>query len=341
MAFMSSACRPLEERIMKLVIENTCPTQWRFEYESSDPELERLYELAKTNQWNVSTDINWDREIHDDCDILARNENELGRSKLFTWLSKDVQRQVMANQAAFTLSQFLHGEQGALLCCGELVDAIPDVEGKLYAATQVMDEARHVEVFHKYLKKLDKSYPITDGLKNVLDAILEARTWQQKCVGMQIMVESLAMGSFKNMLVSANDPLLKDIVTLTARDEARHVAFGIISLQHEIPRMPEEDRAALEDFALTALNVLVGRTGDARLPGRSIGFDQPWIDAGLDPGEVAAALAEERRVAPRKTRQQPLFQYYVIPNLERVGLISDRIRPQYVEAGFISTDKAA
>ena len=194
---------------MQLVVENTCPTQWRFEYESTDPELENLYELAKTNQWNVTTDINWDRDIRGDADILAREEDPLGGSKFFQTLSKQTQEEVMANQAAFTLSQFLHGEQGALLCCGELVDNVPDIEGKLYAATQVMDEARHVEVFHKYLKKLDKSYPITDGLKNVLDAILTAETWQAKCVGMQIMVESLAMGSFKNMLVTANDPLLK------------------------------------------------------------------------------------------------------------------------------------
>jgi hypothetical protein len=327
---------------MKLVVENTCPTQWRFEYESTDPELENLYELAKTNQWNVTTDIDWEQQIKSDSDILARNENPLGRSKFFTRLSKNVQQEVMANQAAFTLSQFLHGEQGALLCCAELVDNVPDIEGKLYAATQVMDEARHVEVFHKYLTRLDKHYPITDGLKNVLDAILEAKTWQQKCVGMQIMVESLAMGSFKNMLVTADDQLLKDIVTLTARDEARHVAFGIISLQHEIPNMPEEERAALEDFALVALNILVGRQGDARIPGQSVGFDQPLIDASLDPLEVRKALEDEFKVAPPpKTEQLPLFQAYMIPNLERVGLISDRVRPQYVEAGFIAPDKAA
>lgn len=290
----------------------------------------------------MSKDINWDREIKDDSDILARSENPLGRSKFFTRLSKNTQREVMANQAAFTLSQFLHGEQGALLCCGELVDNVPDIEGKLYAATQVMDEARHVEVFHKYLKKLNKHYGITDGLKNVLDAILEAKTWQQKCVGMQIMVESLAMGSFKNMLVTADDPLLKDIVTLTARDEARHVSFGIISLQHEIPNMPEEERAALEDFALAALNILVGNRGDARLPGQAISFDQPLVDAGLDPKEVMTALQEEFKVAPPpKTEQQPLFQSYVIPNLQRVGLITERMKPKYIEAGFMGPAKAA
>jgi hypothetical protein len=322
---------------MKLSLVNTCPTEWRFDYESKDPELENLYELAKTNQWNATTDIDWEQEIRSDSDILARNENPLGRSKFFQTLSKETQTDVMANQAAFTLSQFLHGEQGALLCCGELVDNVPDVEGKLYAATQVMDEARHVEVFHKYLKKLDKAYPITDGLKSVLDAILTAPTWQHKCVGMQIMVESLAMGSFKNMLITAEDQLLKDIVTLTARDEARHVAFGIISLQTEIPKMSEEDRAALEDFALVALDILVGRAGDARIPGKSVGFDQPLIDAGLDPKEVTAILKAENEESggPPPTKQLPLFQHYILPNLERVGLLTDRITPQYIEKGYM------
>ncbi|MGE0621231.1 MAG: diiron oxygenase [Pseudomonadales bacterium] len=322
---------------MKLSLENTCPTLWKFEYESTDPELENLYELAKTNQWNVSTDIDWSQEIRNDSDILSRQENALGRSKFFKSLSRKTQTELMANQAAFTLSQFLHGEQGALLCCGELVDNVPDVEGKLYAATQVMDEARHVEVFHRYLKKLDKAYPITEGLKNVLDTILTAQTWQQKCVGMQIMVESIAMGSFKNMLVTAEDKLLRDIVTLTARDEARHVSFGILSLQHEIPRMPEDERLALEDFALTALDVLVGRQGDARLPGVSAGFDQPIIDAGLDPVEVTRILAKEYEEAggPPKTEAQPLFAHYLIPNLKRIGLITPRMKPKYEAAGYL------
>ncbi len=321
---------------MQLKIETTCPTVWKFEYESTDTELDDLYELAKKNQWNVTTDINWDRPIRSDADILDRGENVLSRSKFFSSLSKQTQSELMANQAAFTLSQFLHGEQGALLCCGQLVDTVPDVQGKLYAATQVMDEARHVEVFHKYLKKLDRSYPITAGLKSVLDAILTAETWQAKCVGMQIMGESLAMGAFRNMLVTAQDPLLRDIVQLTSRDEARHVSFGIIALQDELPNLSEEERNGLEDFAFTALTLLTGRGGDGRVPEGTARATQPIADAGLDPAEVLKALAEENAddLMPA-VRSRSLFRDYVIPNLERVGLVSDRLRPQYLEAGFL------
>ncbi|MEJ2131030.1 MAG: ferritin-like domain-containing protein [Gammaproteobacteria bacterium] len=324
---------------MQLKIETTCPTVWRFDYESTDPELDDLYELAKKNQWNVSTDIDWGRTIREDSDILDRNENALARSKFFNALSKQTQADLMANQAAFTLSQFLHGEQGALLCCGQLVDTVPGIQGKLYAATQVVDEARHVEVFHRYLKKLDKSYAITNGLKSVLDAILEAETWQAKCVGMQIMVESLAMGSFRNMLVTAKDPTLRDIVQLTSRDEARHVSFGIIALQDELPNLSDEERAGLEDFAFAALTLLAGGGGDGRTPEGTASAVQPIIDAGIDPQEMAAALAQERDSAASDTmpalRSRSLFTDYMIPNLERVGLVSDRVRPQYLEAGFL------
>jgi hypothetical protein len=231
------------------------------------------------------------------------------------------------------LSQFLHGEQGALLCCGQLVDSVPSVEGKLYAATQVMDEARHVEVFHRYLGLLDRSYPVLNGLKNVLDAILAAETWQAKCVGMQIMVESLAMGTFRNMMVQADDPILQNIVRLTAQDEARHVAFGILSLSEEIPKMPEEDRVALEDFALAAIGILRGG-GD----GRGVNVAQSIIDAGIDPVEMRNAIAKEREEAtgmPFETEQKSVVHEYMVPNLEKVGLISARIRPKYEELGLI------
>jgi hypothetical protein len=312
---------------MKLQIETTCPTQWKFEYESDDPQLNDLYERAKADQWNSSVDIDWDKGIREDSDVFKREETPLAQTRFFKSLNKQTQSDLLANQAAFTLSQFLHGEQGALLCCGQLVDAVPNIEGKLYAATQVMDEARHVDVFHRYLKLLDRSYPIFEGLKNVLDAILEADSWQAKCVGMQIMVESLAMGTFRNMMIQAEDPILASIVRLTAQDEARHVAFGILTLSEEIPKMPEEDRIALEDFGLAAIGIL--QSG-----GQPTG--QAIIDAGIDPVEMRAAIAKEREQATGiKTEQKSVIHEYMIPNMQKIGLISDRVRPKYIEAGLI------
>jgi hypothetical protein len=166
-------------------------------------------------------------------------------------LAPEKRKQLSTMRSAWTLSQFLHGEQGALLCCGQLVDVVPDIDGKLYAATQVVDEARHVEVFHRYIKRLDRVYPITPGLQQVLNAILQADMWQMKCVGMQIIVEGLAMGSFKIMKEGTRDELLRRIVELTAQDEARHVSYGLI-YEGELPRMPDKD-ASGRDFALATV----------------------------------------------------------------------------------------
>ncbi len=319
---------------MKLEVETTCPTQWRFEYQSNDPALDDLYERAKKDQWNVSVDIPWDQGLREDSDVFKRAETAITQTKFFNSLTEQTQSDLLANQAAFMLSQFMHGEQGALLCCGQLVDCVPSIEGKLYAATQVMDEARHVEVFHRYLGLLDRSYDIAGGLKDVLDAILAADSWQAKCVGMQIMVESLAMGTFRNMMIQAEDPILQSIVRLTAQDETRHVAFGILSLSEEIPKMPEEDRIALEDFALAALGILQGRGGG----GGSAIADQSVIHAFIDPQEMRDAIAKERKEATGqsfKTEQRSVLHEYMVPNLAKVGLISDRIRPQYQEYGLI------
>ncbi len=315
---------------MKMQIDTVCPTQWRFEYESNDPALDDLYERAKTDQWNASTDIPWEGGIREDSDVFKRAETAITGTKFFGSLSKQTQSDLLANQAAFMLSQFMHGEQGALLCCGQLVNSVPDIEGKLYAATQVMDEARHVEVFHRYLGLLDRTYPIGEGLKNVLDAILAADTWQAKCVGMQIMVESLAMGSFRNMMIQAEDEILKSIVRLTAQDEARHVAFGVVSLSEEIPKMSEEDRVGLEDFAIAAIGILSSG---------GLGAGQTVIDAGIDPQDMRDSLAKEAqessgRSAP-KSEQVSVLHEYMVPNLAKIGLISDRIRPKYVEAGLL------
>lgn len=318
---------------MKLLVETTCPTQWKFEYESNDPQLDELYERAKKDQWNVSVDIDWSKGIREDNEVFKRKETPITQTKFFKSLSKQTQRDLLANQAAFMLSQFLHGEQGALLCCGQLVDCVPSIEGKLYAATQVMDEARHVEVFHRYLGLLDRTYPVADGLKNVLDAILGADTWQAKCVGMQIMVESLAMGTFRNMMIQAEDPVLQNIVRLTAQDEARHVAFGILSLSEEIPKMPKEDRMGLEDFAIAALGILQGTSG-----GGGINASQAIIDAGIDPVEMRTAIAKEREQATGqsfRTEQKSVLHEYMVPNLQKVGLVTDRIKPQYEEMGLI------
>ena len=305
-------------------------THWQFDYEPKVKALRDLYEVAKREQWNVETDINWNLEIDKDGDILAQQQDPTRELEVVMALPQEKRRQLAISNAAWILSQFLHGEQGALLCCGQLIESVPDIDGKLYAATQVVDEARHVEVFHKYLQRLHKVYPIDPTLQAVLNQILEADMWQMKCVGMQVIVEGLAMGAFKIMKEQSNDELLRDIVELTARDEARHVSYGLIYMKDEIPRMPDPDRDRVEDFAYAAVEALSGRKPGTGMTTQADLFGE----VGLDVGKVAAEMMEKIKDPEFQAKQPDAFRDYVMPQLTRLGIITDRTAPKYREIGF-------
>ncbi|MBW2360602.1 MAG: ferritin-like domain-containing protein, partial [Deltaproteobacteria bacterium] len=227
-------------------IDTTVQAFWRYDYETNIKALRDLYEVAKKEQWNAATDIPWEIETDpmDVGDMSAPNAEPFDFVKA---LPEEKQIELAKRKSAHLLSTFLHGEQGAMMICGQLVEVVPDMDAKLYASTQVIDEARHVEVFHRYITRLDRVYPIMPGLKALLNAVLQADLWQMKCVGMQVIAESLAMGSFKTMMKLTNDKVFREVVTLTSQDEARHVSYGLIYMKDAIPKMNEVDRDRLED----------------------------------------------------------------------------------------------
>ena len=304
-------------------------TLWKFDYDTNIKALRDLYEVAKKQQWNAATDIPWQLEIDKDGDILDPEQDPLRGFDFIEALPEEKRRQLAVRRAAWTLSQFLHGEQGALLCCGQLVEAVPDIDGKLYAATQVIDEARHVEVFHRYIQRLDRVYPIDPALQGVINAILEADLWQMKCVGMQVIVEGLAMGSFKNMKKGTRDPLLKNIVELTAQDEARHVSYGLIYMRDELPKMKEAERDRVEDFAITAVEAMV------RPPGGGLGSQSEiYADLGIDAAAAAKEMREKFRSPEFRDARPNAFRDYVVPQLTRIDLVTDRTAQRYRDLGF-------
>ncbi|MBW2244982.1 MAG: ferritin-like domain-containing protein [Deltaproteobacteria bacterium] len=315
---------PVDEIVTQL------KTLWNFDYEPKIKALRDLYEVAKKEQWNAATDVPWDLEIDEGGDILDPSQDRMRDFEFVKALPEEKRAELARRRAAWTLSQFLHGEQGALLCCGQLIEAVPDIDGKLYAATQVIDEARHVEVFHRYIKRLDQVYPIDPTLQAVLNQILEADLWQMKCVGMQVIVESLAMGSFKIMKKGSRDELLRKIVELTAQDEARHVSYGLIYMKDELPLMAEPDRNRVEDFAAAAVTAMVGQRGTPGMGAQAALFEGVGID-----GEAAVREIREKLKDPefRAGRPSP-FRDHVVPQLQRIDLITERTAPQYRELGF-------
>ena len=299
---------------------------YQWDYDPSVEELRRLYVKAADSQWVAERDVDWERPIDHGKFSTTPMGGPFPIDKTSYWRSLDPETtwDLTRRTAAFRLSQFLHGEQGALMVAAQLVNAVPHTDAKFYAATQTMDEARHVEVFARYIKKLDEVRPIAPPLRRILDATLQTEDWMKKLVGMQIVVEGLALYSFKEMRTLTQEPLLKDILTYVARDESRHHAYGVQYIERCVPCLGDKERAELEDFALECARSLIDRNAQ----GFFTTLLQIWAEVGIDPAAMFASLHEEReeitRDLPRGRRLGPV-QGFVIPTLRRCGLLSERV----------------
>lgn len=319
--------------------------QWNYDPEVE--ELRRLYVKATEAQWVSERDLDWDRDI--DMDLFESTPLGLGlpvqETSFWRGQPADKRLELTRKTAAFRLSNFLHGEQGALMVASQLVNAVPHTDAKFYAATQTMDEARHVEVFAKYIEKLDEIQPIAVPLKKVLDDTLQTGDWLKKLVGMQIVVEGLALFSFRDMRALTEEPLLKDLLTYVARDESRHHAYGVQYVEKCVPQLSKSQLEELEDFALEASRSLIDARSSTTL---FTAILEVWTNAGLD---VAALLENASKEIPEilartnKKRRLGAVQGFVIPTLRRCGLLSDRVAAHYHEmlvanltAGIVGED---
>jgi len=305
--------------------------QWNYDPEVE--ELRRLYVKAAEAQWVSERDLDWDRDI--DMERFSRTPLGTGipieQTSYWRGLPAATKLELTKKTSAFRLSNFLHGEQGALMVASQLVSAVPHTDAKFYAATQTMDEARHVEVFAKYIEKLDEIQPIAAPLKSVLDSTLQTGDWLMKLVGMQIVVEGLALYSFREMRNLTEEPLLKELLTYVARDESRHHAYGVQYVERCVPELDDARVRDLEDFALEASRTLIDARSSSTLFTAML---EVWSGAGLD---AAALLASAEKELPellatrsKKTRLGPV-QGFVIPTLRRCGLLSGRVAAHYHE----------
>jgi rubrerythrin len=305
--------------------------QWN--YEPQVEELRSLYVKATEAQWVAERAIDWQQPI----DHRKFSTTPLGAAlpieQTSYWKSLDEEHtwKLTRATASFRLSNFLHGEQGALMVAAQLVNAVPHTDAKFYAATQTMDEARHVDVFSKYIKKLDEVRPIAPALKHVLDGTLQTDDWMKKLVGMQIVVEGLALYSFREMRNLTEEPLLKHLLTYVARDESRHHAYGVQYVARCVPCLNDAARTELEDFALDAARSLVDRRNQQTFLSAVM---QVWAEVGIDTVALLTCVQQERdaltRNLPKGRRLGPV-QGFVIPTLKRCGLLSERVAKRYHE----------
>jgi hypothetical protein len=305
---------------------------WDWSYAIEQTKLEELYKKAKRDQWNADVEIDWAQPVDPGGKILDEERMAFLKLKFFDRLSAGQRAKFNAHYSAWILSQLLHGEQGALMVAGELVAAVPDYEAKLYAASQAMDEARHVEVFGRYIRKLDKIYPAQPTLKSILADIIQTPFWQAKTVGMQVILEGLALGTFINVRASTGCELLRQLLGYVTKDEARHVAFGSVYLTRSIAAMKPDERREVEDFALRVMTKAVGlRRGMQGMEG----FDGVLGEVGVDPNDFVRAVLSEVK-AGFKLDATPgsvhTFKGLILPGIVRAGLVSERVRPLYEQA---------
>src|SRR3954449_11034522 len=288
-----------------------------WDYERSREALSKLYEKAKTSMWNVSTDIDWDIDV-DPWKIARDPNNPLNTTMAleragtpFEKLSEDEWFDLGAAQQSWVLSQFMHGEQGALICTAQIVETVPWIDAKYYASTQVMDEARHVEVYAKYLDtKLDGYYPINAHLRMLLDDIVNDSRWDMTYLGMQIMVEGLALAAFGFMYQLTEEPLLKQLLRYVMSDEARHVAFGVLSLKEYYEGLTDAEMLERQEFAFEAA---------VRMRDRFL-QQEVWERLGVDVRRMVHLQLTHETNKNDDPFQQLLFSK-IVPNCKKLGLL--------------------
>jgi hypothetical protein len=314
------------------MVKNNADTLFSWDYSLARPQLRKLYEKAKVGQWNATTDLPWETPV-DIEGTIAADQAAIGRgfdmslyadTPVKNWEQKEwLEFGVQARK--WSLSQFLHGEQGALICTAKIVETVPWYDAKLYASTQVMDEARHVEVFARYLdEKLEGGYQINAHLRALLDDIVTDSRWDMTYLGMQIMVEGLALAAFGYMHQLTGEPLLKKLLRYVMSDEARHVAFGVLSLQEVYAQMSDAEIKERQIFAFEA---------SLRMRDRFL-QQEVWERMGIDPRKIMPVVLND---PTRIFFQQMLFSK-IVPNCKKLGLLDRNdswLRRRFEEIGVI------
>lgn len=324
---------PVDE--LEHLVDQGGQTRYTFTYEPTLNQLTKLYEKAKTSQWNVSTDLDWSTDVDQSAMahhlrtnnpevLLVRQFAEADSSApMHSWADDDYHAYAFELLTYF-LSQVLHGEQGAFFASTKVAEQTPRIESKYFAASQVMDEARHVEVFSRYLReKLNGEYPITPHLQYLLDDITRETRWDMTFIGMQVMVEGLALAAFSLLQQLTTEPLLKRLLRYVMADEARHVAFGTISLKDHYEEMTQSEIRERQEFAFEA---------GLRLRDRSMPYPV-WERMGLDTRKQMSWWLDNIPVM-----YSGLLFSKIVPNIKKLGLLDAGdgwLRTKYEEIDVI------
>jgi hypothetical protein len=329
------------------VITDNADRIFLWDYDRSRGQLVTLYEKAMGSQWNSVTDLDWDTDVDPERLVgtaadpnpiveIARRAVSLPGSPLASWTEVELS-QLSIEVLKAQLSQFMHGEQGAMMVAAKIVETVPWIDAKYYAATQTMDEARHTEVFAKYLHtKLGDAYPMSPFLEGQITALIEDSRWDVAYLGMQIVIESLALAAFGGMLRAAQEPLLKKLLRYVMSDEARHVAFGVLSLSEYYADLSQ---AELKDRQELLLEATIRNRARSTTP-------EIWNRMGVDVKAVVPVLKEAAASMGGSVYSgfEHAFYAKLVPNVRKLGLLDANdgyLRERWGEAGLLRFEGAA
>lgn len=318
--------RPMESMEWKL--GQAYDTTFRWEYQDGRDKLLNLYEKGKRLQWNASERIDWSAEL--DPENPAQLPDEvlpIYGSDIWARMSKAERATLRHHFQAWQLSQFLHGEQGALVCTAKIVQQVPSMDAKFYASTQVIDEARHVEAYSRLLhEKYELVYPINPHLAKLLEQTLSDSRWDFTYLGMQVLIEGVALAAFSLIRDTSQNPLAASVTAYVMQDEARHVAFGRMALRDYYPQLTQKERDEREEFVVE---------GCYLLRDRFLG-EEVWEALGLP---VAECVEYTDRSELMRAYRSSLFTR-IVPTVKDIGLWGPRVTRAYADMGVIGFENA-
>jgi hypothetical protein len=295
---------------------------FNWDYDDGRAAMMGLYAKGKEMQWNAETRIDWTQEL-DENNPQGMPDDSLPVScaPCFQKMNEKEKGEVRRHFQAWQLSQFMQGEQGALICAAKIVTQVPDADSKFYAATQTIDEARHVEAYKKLLTKFDVIYPMTKPLQDLIDQTLRDSRWDMTYLGMQVVIEGLALASFATIRDHAKNNLCAQVNAYVMQDEARHVAFGRLALRDYYPQLTQKERDEREEFLIEASHLMRERFDAIEL----------WQNLGLPIQECADAMYKSGFM---ERFRNSLFSR-IVPIVKDIGLWGDKVRNGYTEMGVI------
>ena len=298
-------------------------TAFRWDYDDGRDSLLKLYAKGKQRQWDAADRIDWSQDLDpENPEQLPDETIPIFGSAAFERLDRAGKAELRRHFQSWQLSQFMHGEQGALICTAKIVQQVPSMDAKFYAATQVIDEARHVEAYSRLLHdKFELAYPINPHLKTLLDQVLSDSRWDMTYLGMQVLIEGLALAAFATIRDSSQNPLAASVNAYVMQDEARHVAFGRFALRDYYPTLTQAERNEREEFAVEACYLMRDRFQG----------EEVWERLGLPVEECARHMYGSSFMGAFRSA---LFSR-IVPTMKDIGLWGPKIRKAYEAMGII------